>query len=51
MENCPKCGCEYDPEEDDVMECVECGEEGSTLCCMPFGRDTMCIDCEEQDDE
>lgn len=46
-EKCPNCGHPYDPEKDTVIECLECGEEGSTACCLPAGRGVPCAKCEE----
>lgn len=44
---CPRCGEGYDPGEDQVLECPECGTEGATRCCMTGGRGCLCNRCEE----
>ena len=44
---CPKCGQEYDPRKDQVVECPRCGVEGSTKCCNPAGLGCICTECEE----
>lgn len=46
---CPKCGLEFDPFVEDLVECPRCGQEGSTACCNPGGADTLCIDCNSED--
>lgn len=48
MDTCPKCGGGYNPAEDQVVMCPECGCEGSTACCNPGGAGCMCWDCEEE---
>lgn len=45
--NCPKCGFDYDPDEDEIIECPRCHKQGSTACCNSAGRGCLCIDCEE----
>jgi hypothetical protein len=47
MENCPKCGEEYDPKQDQIVMCPRCGNEGSTKCCNPAGQRCLCLECEE----
>lgn len=44
MDECPMCGREID-DDDDIVSCSECGEEGSTACCM---RDGICEACREE---
>lgn len=51
METCPKCGEEFDPTIDQVIECPRCHVEGSTACCNMGGRGVACIACEEAEDE
>lgn len=50
MEECPKCGEEYNPEEDQLVECPVCGQEGCTKQCNPSGVGCMCIECEESEE-
>lgn len=45
------CGEEFDPIDDQVIECATCDSEGSTKCCIPAGRGTECLDCEAGDIE
>lgn len=33
-ESCPACGSPYDSRAHTLVECPECGELGSTACCM-----------------
>lgn len=47
---CPKCGTRFDPVVDRVIECRECGEEGSTACCNSGGVGVPCVQCEEAED-
>lgn len=47
MEKCPMCSTEYDDAVDEVLECPRCGLPGATLCCIPGGRHTICVDCEQ----
>ena len=49
VENCPKCGEEFDPNEDQIIECPRCGIEGSTKCCNIGGRNCICVSCEEEE--
>ena len=47
IDRCPKCGCSFEDEEDDIVICPTCGIEGSTKCCNPAGRGSDCVKCEE----
>lgn len=44
-DDCPKCSRPL-LEDDVVICCSECGEEGCTEYCIPGGRGTACVDCE-----
>lgn len=46
-QECPKCGEEFDTDDDQIVTCPECGCEGSTACCCPGGVGCICIECEE----
>ena len=48
--NCPMCGQPFDAAVDTLMQCPECGRNGSTACCMMGGRGCQCVDCEGGDD-
>lgn len=50
QEKCPKCGQEFDPATDVIVECPRCHVEGSTACCNPGGRRCLCAACEEGGD-
>lgn len=45
-EQCPKCGADFDPEEEQIVMCPLCGNEGATSCCMMGGVGTLCTECE-----
>ena len=45
---CPNCGEEAELEGNEIVECPECGCEGSTACCNPGGRNCLCVQCEEE---
>jgi hypothetical protein len=49
--SCPKCGDEYNPVTDKVIECSRCGAEGSTACCNVGGVGVPCVECEQAEDE
>lgn len=51
IDTCPKCGGEFDTENDEIVQCPTCEEEGSTMCCNPGGRGVLCIDCETAEDD
>jgi len=37
--------------DDQIIECPRCHIEGSTGCCNPGGRNVICVDCEEAENE
>lgn len=47
----PKCGGPHDPTKDDIVECPECMQAGSTGCCNPGGVNCLCADCEEAEED
>jgi len=47
MKKCPRCGEEFDPAEYEIVTCQECGDECSTKCCCPGGKNCLCTKCEE----
>jgi transcription elongation factor Elf1 len=49
-ETCPYCGVPYDPDLDQILECPECGKEGSTACCLSGGVGCPCVECETGED-
>jgi len=51
IEICPKCCGEYNPRWDEVLTCQQCGYEGSTQCCIPAGQNSICTDCDSDDND
>ncbi len=47
MKECPSCG---DPTIE-IVECPQCAKEGCTESCIPAGRNTLCLECEESEEE
>lgn len=45
-DDCPMCSRPM-LDDDVVICCAECGEEGCTEHCIPGGRGTACVDCED----
>lgn len=47
MGTCPQCG----QETAQTIECPRCGKEGCVERCIPGGVGTICVECEENEDE
>lgn len=44
---CPKCG----EVTEQIIECPRCGGCGCVERCIPAGKGTICVECEEEDEE